>query len=182
MGTEVTMTKSQFETVMKMLSFEKKGDLEKYCRSVVINSDDFVALILACEQSGNPFLHEITFQDRLPEHLVPTDDEIATLKGTPAGTLLAGDAKKAVTKMAQMFEERRYLVGHMFYLQGFSRWHFFCFDQRDTDARGNHWKNGAHIHFVNWLWPSNDPKRIWSDFVTEEQRPGGAIHLRFSEN
>jgi hypothetical protein len=83
--------------------------------------------------------------------------------------------------MGQMFEERRYLVGHMFYTPNLSEWHFFCFDQRDLeDERPNHWKEGPHVHFINWLWPGQDVKSVWSNFVGENQRPGNAIHLRFS--
>jgi hypothetical protein len=169
------------ERVLKIFSFEKKGDLEKYCRSVVISSRDFFALVVACELTRNPFSHEISYRDKVSEHLNPSDSEIQALKSTPAGTLLTGDAEKAVRKMSQMFEERRYLVGHMFFTPDLSKWHFFCFDQRDLETKGNHWKEGSHVHFVNWLWPVQDAKAVWSNFVTEDLRPGGAIHLRFTE-
>lgn len=175
------MSESNLESLLKLFSFDKKGDLEKYCRNVVISSDDFANLILACELSGIPFSHQITYRDKVPKHLEPSDSEIQALENTPAGTFLTGDAAKAVRKMSQMFEERRYLVGHMFYTPDFSKWHFFCFDQRDLEPDGNHWKKGSHFHFINWLWPGQDAKNVWSNFVADDLRPGGAIHLRFSE-
>jgi hypothetical protein len=119
------MTESNLESVLKIFSFEKKGDLEKHCRSVVISSKDFFALVVACEPTRNPFSHEISYRDKVSEHLNPSDSEIQALKSTPAGSLLTGDAKKAVRKMSQMFEERRYLVGHMFFTPDLSKWHFF---------------------------------------------------------
>jgi hypothetical protein len=91
------------ERVLKIFSFEKKGDLEKYCRSVVISSRDFFALVVACELTRNPFSHEISYRDKVSEHLNPSDSEIQALKSTPAGSLLTGDAEKAVRKMSQMF-------------------------------------------------------------------------------
>jgi len=151
----------------------------KYCRDLTISSGDFVTLVLACKMSGRPFNHQIDYRDRLPDHLVPSDSEIAALESTPAGSDLKGEAAKAVSKMSQSFIERRYLVGHLFFEPDYSQWHFFCFDQRDLETTGNHWKEGSHVHFVNWLWPGQDPKSVLSDFVTEEERPGGAIHLRF---
>src|SRR5579864_6027144 len=175
------MSKSNLESLLKIFSFEKIKDLERYCRDLTIRSDDFFALVLACEHSGEPFAHEMSHRDKVPTHLVPSDSEIEALKSTPAGTWLSGDAAKAARKMSQSFEERRYLVGHMFFTSDYSKWHFFCFDQRDLENTGNHWKKGSHVHFVNWLWPGQNAKSVWSNFVAEDNRPSRAIHLRFIE-
>jgi hypothetical protein len=176
------MRESNLESLLKIFSFEKKKDLEQYCRDLAIRSDDFVALILACERSGEPFAHEISHRDKVPPHLLPSNSEIESLKSTPAGSLLSGEAAKAVRKMLQGFKERRYLVGHMFFTPDYSKWHFFCFDQRDLESRGNHWEAGSHVHFINWLWPGQDAKSVWSNFVIEDDRPGRALHLRFIES
>jgi hypothetical protein len=172
---------SNLEGLMKLFSFDKKKDLERYCRDLTIRSEDFFALLVACETSGEPFIHEISYRDKVPPQLIPSDAEIQALESTPAGTFLSGDAAKAVIKMSQSFVDRRYLVGHMILTRDHSKWHFFCFDQRDLETTGNHWKEGSHIHFVNWLWQGQDAKTVWSNFVTEDDRPGGAIHLRFAE-
>jgi hypothetical protein len=175
------MSESNLESLMKIFSFENRKDLERYCRGLTIRSDDFFALVLACERSGEPFAHEISHRDNVSPHLVPSDSEIEALKSTSAGRLLSGDAGKAARKMSQSFVERRYLVGHMFFTPGYSKWHFFCFDQRDLESSGNRWKEGSHVHFVNWLWPGQDAKSVWSNFVGENDRPARAIHLRFIE-
>jgi hypothetical protein len=145
------MSESQTaQSFLKLFTFDKKRDLEKYCREVVINADDFANFILACESGLLQLLHRIHYRDYVPEHLHPTDQDLAALAANPVGPLQPG-AQKAVRKLGQIFKERRYLVGHIFYLPDLSQWHFFQFDQRDLeDERGNHWKEGAHIHFLNW--------------------------------
>jgi hypothetical protein len=171
---------ASLEALLKLFTFTKKRDLERYCRALTVESRDFVSLILSCEQNAKPFLHQITFKDIVPEHLIPSDDEWAALAKNPAGELSA-EAAKTVSKMAQLFDDRRYLVGHIFFMPDQSRWHFFCFDQRDLeDQRPNHWKEGPHVHFINWLWPRQNAEELWSHFIRESERPGGDFHLRFS--
>jgi hypothetical protein len=171
---------SNLEGLLKIFTFSKKKDLERYCRGLVVNGCDFVSLILHCEQRGDPFIHQISHRDIVPEHLLPSESEHKALSDNSPG-LLTPEAAKAVSKMSQIFTERRYLVGHIFYTPSLSEWHFFCFDQRDLeDERPNHWKEGPHVHFINWLWPGQDAKSVWSNFVGENQRPGSVIHLRFS--
>jgi hypothetical protein len=46
---------SNLESVMTIFSFEKKKDLERQGRDLVIRSGDFFALVLACELRGEPF-------------------------------------------------------------------------------------------------------------------------------
>lgn len=177
----ISMGEPNLESLVKIFSFEKKKDLERYCRDLTVSSDDFFKVVLACEITGKPFLHEISFRDKVPPHLVPKDSEIEALKKAPAGTVLAGEAAKAVSKMSQSFQDRRFLVGHMFFSPDRSKWHFLCFDQRDLQLKGNHWEKGSHVHFVNWLWPSLNADSVWSAFVSNDGRPGAAIHLRFIE-
>jgi hypothetical protein len=175
------MAEPSLDSLRRIFSFEIKKDLERYCRNLTVSSDDFFNLVLACELSGTPFLHAISYRNKVPSHLVPKDSEIEALKNAPAGTILSGEAAKAASKMSQSFEDRRYLVGHMFFSPDRSRWHFFCFDQRDLRLEGNHWEKGSHVHFVNWLWSKLNADSVWSNFVNTDDRPGAAIHLRFVE-
>jgi hypothetical protein len=46
---------SSLESLLKLLTFEKKRDLERYCRALTVESRDFVSLILSCEQNAVPF-------------------------------------------------------------------------------------------------------------------------------
>jgi hypothetical protein len=116
---------------LTLFTFEKKRDLEKYCREFTIYSSDFVAFILACEGNRLPFLHRIHYRDFVPEHLNPTDNDLAALSANPVGPLQP-DAQKTMRKVFQIFRDRRQLVGHIFYVPGTFEWHFFQFDQRAT--------------------------------------------------
>ncbi len=151
---------------------------EKYCREVVINSNDFANFILACEMGNFPLLHQIHYRDYVPEHLYLNDKDTAALAANPGG-LLQPDARKAVRKIGQMFKDRRYLVGHIFYLPDLSKWHFFQFDQRDIEDGENHWKEGAHIHFLNWLWPNYGAKTLWEDFTSGRAKINDSLHVRY---
>lgn len=167
------------EAFLKLFTFTKKSELEKYCREVVIYSDDFVNFILACELERMPLVHQIHYGDHVPEHLNLTDQNMAALAANGVG-LLTPDAQKAVTKLSQMFKERKYLVGHIFYSPDLTEWHFFQFDQRDLeDERPNHWKEGAHIHFLNWLWPSYDAKTLWANFTSGKAKMNDSLHVKY---
>ena len=173
------MSESSLEGLLKLFQFDKKRKLVRYCRSTVISGSDFANLVLACDLCPGPFLHRIFYRDIVPEHLNLSDANLKALAENGVGPL-GPEAAKAVRKMGQIFEERRYLVGHMFYTPDLSRWHFFCFDQRDLEERRpNHWKEGSHVHFMNWLWPNQGAKDVWSEFVSGNYKPGSSIHLRF---
>jgi hypothetical protein len=84
-----------------------------------------------------------------------------------------------MTKVTQMFIERRNLAGHMFFTGGLHEWHFFSFDQNDlVEGTRNHWKGGAHVHFINWLWPHINPREMWAQFTLEAKKPNSALHIR----
>jgi hypothetical protein len=176
---EETAESKNTEVLLKLFTFDKKRELERYCRKIVINSSSFADFILACELGLFPFLHKIHYRDHVPEHLYLSDKDSAALAANPLGRLQP-DAQKAVKKISQMFKDRRYLVGHIFYLPDLSKWHFFQFDQRDLeDERRNHWKEGAHIHFLNWLWPNYEPKTLWANFTSGKAKMNDALHVRY---
>lgn len=89
------------------------------------------------------------------------------------------DVAKAFGKITQIFKDRRLLNGHMFLCPQTGRWHFFYFDQRDTDVRDPHWEHGAHIHFVNWLWPGLTGQGVLETFASAKPKFKGALHLRY---
>jgi hypothetical protein len=167
--------------LLKLFTFDKKRELEKYCRELVIHGPDFAAFILACESRTLPFSHKIHYRDHVPEHLNLTDENLAALTANGVGPLQP-DAQKTVRKISQIFRDRRYLVGHIFYVPTSAEWHFFQFDQRDIRQEGpNHWKEGAHIHFLNWLWPNYDPQVLWSNFVSGRAKMNDSLHVRYSD-
>lgn len=167
---------------LKIFTFTKKKELEKYCRDLVIQQRDLVDFILACELGQAPFRHLIHYGDHQPEGAQLTDDDLAAISNNPVGLLHPG-AQKAFRKISHLFNVRRYLVGHIFYTPDLSEWHFFQFDQRDLeDTRPNHWKEGAHIHFMNWLWPNRDPKILWNQFTSGEAKLNDSVHVRFNDS
>ena len=127
-----------------------------------------------------PFRHRIHYGDYMPDHLVPSESEVKALGENGVGPL-KGDALKMIRKVFQGFKDRRYLVGHIFYTSNLMEWHFFQFDQRDIDeGESNHWKEGSHVHLVNWvLRPKYDAQSLWSEFTSGKVKLGGSIHMRF---
>jgi hypothetical protein len=167
------------EGFIKIFTFDKKRDLEKYCREVVVYRRDFVAFILACDAGRMPFGHRIHYCDNIPEHLLPSKSEHKALSENGVGPL-KGDALKMVRKIFQLYEERRYIVGHMFYTPSLWEWHFFYFNQREVDEeRPNHWKGGSHIHLINWLWPKHDAQSIWSTLTSGNAKFPNSFHIRY---
>ena len=164
------------EYLQKMLEIDKKSELEKYCKSIVITQEDFARLVLSSHTMG--YLHQIKYHDFVPSHLWPTDEERNALGLSKAGESLSAPAKKFVSKISEIFNERRYLVAHIFYNQ--NKWHLFYFDQRDMEnMRGNHWKEGVHVHFVNYLWPNYDINKLWENFDKKDASAGDKLHIRF---
>ena len=43
----------------------------------------------------------------------------------------------------------------------------------------NHWRDGSHIHFVNFLWPNYDPAKLWDMLKEPETRVKDSFHIRY---
>ncbi|HWX02495.1 hypothetical protein [Collimonas sp.] len=152
--------KSSCEMLVQLLLAKTKRDLDKLCRKSVITLGAFHQVIEGCEMRALPWIHHISYRDFIPAHLRYTPDNIKSL-------------------FPQILKQRRYLVGHIFYLQDHSNWHFFYFDQRDLDHKNNHFKNGPHIHLVNHLWPQHSAESIWQQFNDGNPVMKGAFHICF---
>ena len=117
----------------------------------------------------------------MPQHLRLSAEEQRALGGHGVGAIAENTpAAKAVTKIAQMFKDRRLLFGHMFIdVRDESRWHFLYGDQRDL---AGHWTpDGSpqpHVHFINFLWPGRNVRALWEEFGAGKA-PGAALHVRF---
>jgi hypothetical protein len=177
-GSNLDPTWKGLGDLFKLFTFDKKRDLEKYCRELVIDSSAFAKFIMACEAGILPYKHQIHYRDYMPESLHLTAEDHAAMAANGVGPVRPG-ARKAINKMAQMFRDRRYLVGHIFYVPDLSVWHFFQFDQRDLEERNNHWKEGSHIHFLNWLWPNFDAQTLWRSFTTDRVKMNTSLHVRY---
>lgn len=165
--------------LLDLVFIDKKGDLQKHCRTCVIRSQDFAEFILASEMGLLPWRHRIYHREFRPPHLEPTNEEREALGRSKVGEPVHPLGQKFMRKVSAIFDERRLLVGHMFWTLDHSNWHFFYFDQRDTSPRRNHWEGGSHIHFINYLWPNRTAQSVWSEFLTGNPKMKGALHVRY---
>ena len=166
------------ESLIRLLTIDKKRELIKFCSSSQIHSCDFVLLILACESGLLPWKHQISYRDFVPEHLIPTQKDHDGLSRSHVGATHS-DGQKAVRKIHQLFVQRRYLVGHIFYTPDHTNWHFFYFDQRDLSTHGNHWQHGPHIHLINHLWPNWNLTSLWNAFHSGNPKLNSAVHIKY---
>lgn len=72
---------------MQIFSFQKKKELEQYCRGLVVNGGDFASLIFSCELRREPFIHGISYRDIIPEHLWLSDSDHKALGANAPGEL-----------------------------------------------------------------------------------------------
>jgi hypothetical protein len=163
--------------IVRLFDFNDKRELENYARNLVVTRRALVRVVEACEAGILPYAHAIHTRDYVPSHLWPSASEKLALVENGVGDLKA-DAVKAVNKIAQTFRDRRLLVGHIFLGPERKRWHFLYLDQRDIAERDNHWREGPHVHFLNWLWHGRDPQTVWNEFQAGDAPPG-ALHIRF---
>ena len=156
--------------------------LQRYCNDLVIHSNDFVTLILL-GQDGllGSYLYANHFMDKVPHHLHPNAEEHAAMQDAKAGPL-NDTSKKFLTKVAQMFEERRCIAAHLFYTPCHTHWHLFRFDQRDRSTEKNHWEQGPHIHLTSSLWPGQRLRKVWGRVKAGDKHLPSGIHLRYLDD
>jgi hypothetical protein len=173
--------KQNIEELARTLFFDKKSDLVKYCNTLSINQSSFALFIAYCERFPwhIGYNHVIYYHDKVPQQLHPSEEEIKALSESKTYSL-SGKALKLATKISQLFIDRRYYVGHMFYSPYHKRWHFFYFDQRDMQEYNNHWKCGPHIHLVNYLWPNLNMQEVYLNYQKGFANFPGKVHIRFN--
>jgi hypothetical protein len=170
---------SEIQPLVAILTTNKRSDLSKLCKSTIISEDAFEALISACDAGQLPWHHQISYRDFLPQHLKYTDEDSKALGHSIVGPLTS-KAMRAWRKWNQLLNDRRYLVGHIFYTADHSNWHFFYFDNRDLTPYENHFKiGGPHIHLINFLWPAHTCESLWNFFKNGNPKMKGAEHIRF---
>jgi hypothetical protein len=162
--------------LLTLFTFDRKQSLETYARSLVLHTGAFADVVTACQQGLLPFRHRAHYERGVKAALVSSHEEPQALTSNGVSPLVPV-ARKAVRKLRNL--SRSWSAGHMFYTPDLHEWHFFAFDGRDQDSsNANHWAHGAHVHFVNWLWPHLQPEVLWSQFVSSRKKPGGSLHIR----
>ena len=105
-------------SVLRLFNLYTKKDLQKYCKTAEIKAPELTNVILACEMGDLAWSHKISYRDFVPQHLLPTEAE------QMSGELRIGSPiPKYLHKLFSVFEQRRYLVGHIFYSANRSNWH-----------------------------------------------------------
>jgi hypothetical protein len=172
--------KGGIEKLVKLFNLEDKKSVERYCRDLLISSDDRFHIILAGRAPGiRPYLYACHFDQRTPEHLNPTDRDLAALASNGVGTL-SRSARKTVTKISQIFQDRRLFSAHLFYTPSHKYWHLFYFDQRDVTAERNHWKiGGPHIHYSRESFCREPLREVWQAIRGSPPRPPRSFHIRY---
>jgi hypothetical protein len=169
-----------FIGLLKLFTFSRKRTLEKHARGLVLNQTEFVRLIELCHLGLLRLRHGVHYhRPPHPKHLIPTDADRDALATGRSGELLSPAAQKTVRKIMQMFRETQWSAGHVFLGPEPHHWHLFIFGKEDEAPRGNHWRGGPHVHFVNWLWPRLDAQVVWDAYVSDGTRPTSSLHIPF---
>jgi len=123
------------------------------------------------------------FDSIFPAHFYPSDKELDSTQSKDEHKLHV----KFFRKVDQSFFERKIVIFHLFIdltakdkNNLLYKWHLITFSENDTDVlENNHWSEGQHIHFINYLWPNCDPQKLMNDFP---KTPTKSIHIRYSDD
>ena len=164
--------------LIRLCNLPSKADAERYCRSLTIRQRDFVCFVMyGIGGVLNNYKYASFFQDRIPSHLVPTDDERSALAANGLGPL-QGKAKKTLNQMGEILRQRKHLAAHLFYTPSGRHWSLFYLSFREVRAVGNHWAHGPHLHFASSIWIPLDAGEVY-DQVRQGKRDFPSLHVRY---
>jgi len=168
------------ERLLQLFNIEAKKDVQKYCRDLVIRSEDLTNIVLAGRVEGlQPYKYACHFAQISPEHLNPTERDLAALAANGVGQMSRA-ARKTATKMFQIFQDRRLFSAHLFYAPSMKYWHLFYFDQRDVTDRNNHWGlGGPHIHYSRESFCREPLSDMWRNVCASSPVTPASIHIRY---
>ena len=163
--------------IQEILAARRKKDIERIAREIVVAKFDLRDLVYNCHRLG--LSHHDQHREWTSPPLELSDEEREVL-------FAMGDApttpqeENVATKVRQFFVEREHRSVHMF-AGGDDVWHCVFLSFRDiADHSGNHWREGAHVHFVNHIF---DPrhltkKKVWRD-LQERDYSVPTLHIRY---
>jgi len=173
---------NSLNNLLHLMSIKKLNDLKKYAKTLVITKNEFVTLSLCAKLNdleSFPYLYKMHYVEHIPKHLFPTEKDHLSL--THTNGLLDERAKKVVSRITQLFKERKWTAGHLFYTPNYSYWHLFYFEIKDLNEEDNHWKKGGrHLHYISDLWPNYNMNDIWQLFCSGSKDFGDNVHIRFN--
>lgn len=135
------------EDVLQLLSIEKKATLVRFCRGLTITKSALAALVFRASDLG--YWYDRKTFEYVPESLQRGADPPPTMANEDGS--FTKDGQKFANRIVSIFDQRRVFIAHLFY--NADKWHIFYLDYGDIeDHADNHWKEGPHVHFVNYLW------------------------------
>ncbi|MDD2951118.1 MAG: hypothetical protein PHU29_10050, partial [Sulfuricurvum sp.] len=141
--------------LVDLFNCNSKRELEKLAKDIIIHQQDFVEIILAAQHNElSPYNYANYFDRRIPDHLMPTEEEHEAISKNGVGKYKTRKAQKFANKIFQLPIQQRITAAHLFYTSDQKYWDLFYFDDKDRSKYDNHWKYGPHIHFVSDLWPN----------------------------
>ncbi|MFA5826853.1 MAG: hypothetical protein WC825_12905 [Gallionellaceae bacterium] len=171
-----------FSKLLELFNFEKKSDLERYCKNLVILRSDFAALILAAQHGVlHPYKYANHFDRKIPSHVIPSKEEHAAIAKNGVGAFKTKAARKFVSKTFHMFDEQRALAAHLFYTPSHEHWYLFYFDNRDTAKNSNHSIVGPHMHLICSLWPRLNMQDTWKKIQSSKLSSSNKIYLKLRD-
>jgi hypothetical protein len=156
------------DNLKTLLTVPRKGDVGKLCKQLVISQWDLFLLIHNCNQLK--FRHRSRFPEFIPSHLEINDNDRSQMKD--------GALEAFSKKIHSLMRERRNICVHLF--ERGPEWHCFYFSYRDIKTEDNHWSQGAHVHYVSYLWPSLTKDKVWKAFDTRSTKLPGDLHIQFA--
>jgi hypothetical protein len=160
---------------------KRKKDVERVAKDLVVEKGDLPDLKYNCHRLG--LSHHSKHLEWTPEALYLTDEERDALFAMAGESPTSPDEVRVVRKVRESFVEREHRSIHMF-ANASDEWHCVFLSFEDTaDHSGNHWRAGAHVHFVNHTF---DPRRltkkkVWRALQERKYTGMPALHIRFHD-
>jgi hypothetical protein len=165
------------EQLRRLLAATKKKDAEKLISAMTVTQQEFVGLIRNAPKHGWSHRREVHHFE--PAHLRPSEPEYAAVFSNGTGPLQP-QAKKAVSKIRQMFRDRLHRIVHVFE-RGDGEWHVFYLSYEDAfdvpHVPVNHWQHGTHLHYLSHLW--GRPEEAVLAQLAQRNAKVASAHIRF---
>jgi hypothetical protein len=169
--------------LLNLFNCKSKRELDKLAKNIIIHQQDFVAIILAAQHNElNPYNYANYFDRRIPDHLMPTEEEHEAISNNGVGKYKTRKAQKFANKIFQLPIQQRMTAAHLFYTSDHQYWNLFFFDDKDRSEYGNHWKHGPHIHFVSDLCSNLSLLSAWEKICSGKFSFSNKFHLKFVDD
>lgn len=162
-----------------LVGAKRKKDAARIADGLVVDAREFHDLVLNCHRLG--LSHHSKHLEFAPEERLLSDEERETLldsgddNGLPAG-------RKVAAKVRQLIVEREHRSVHLF-ANSTDEWHCFFMSFKDISTEaGNHWREGAHLHFVNHVFDPRmlSKKKVWRALQERVHRIP-TVHVRYRD-